>query len=370
MIQNRKHFSGSYPPEDVHFLLRRLQIVPTSLAERERAIQLGERHYSEMIGPEDRPSRQRVAIFRSCLEANGPRFARDILELARKLITSSPTSQLTLVSLARAGTPVGVLLRRVILEHTGWDEAAVSHYSISVIRDRGIDRVALRHILQRHPPKTVRFIDGWTGKGVIARELRNDLRTRFSSYRQINPGLWVPLDISGAAHTSASQQDYLIPSVLLGGTLSGLVSRSILPRTDLGRRCFHGCLELGHLRRYDISRWFIETMMEKIRVLPIPQVWSANTRTSAVLQEAAQTALEKLAQEFGVSDLNRIKVGLGETVRVLLRRLPHRILLRDPQNTDGALVHRLARSRGIEVETRPAMFYQAAAIIADGKNNK
>jgi hypothetical protein len=79
----------------------------------------------------------------------------------------------------------------------------------------------------------------------------------------------------------------------------------------------------------------------------------------------SEHALSDLAREFGVSDFNRLKVGLGETVRVLLRRMPHRVLLRDTQSADGRLVERLARMRKVEVEVRPQMFFQAVAIIAD-----
>lgn len=103
-------FSGSYLEDEVTFLMRRLHLKTTSLEERERYIQSGQRHYSEMIGPEDAPTRQRMRLFRECLASNGDRMAKDICTLAQAMAASADNGELTVVSIARAGTPVGVLL--------------------------------------------------------------------------------------------------------------------------------------------------------------------------------------------------------------------------------------------------------------------
>ncbi|MFP3472223.1 tellurite-like stress resistance cysteine protease StiP, partial [Micrococcus sp. SIMBA_144] len=67
--------------------------------------------------------------------------------------------QTVLVSLARAGTPIGVLIKRYLFYK--YDQS-FPHYSISIIRDRGIDEEALRYILNEHPGSSISFIDGWT----------------------------------------------------------------------------------------------------------------------------------------------------------------------------------------------------------------
>ena len=64
-------FSGSYAPDEVTFLLRRLRLETTPLEQREQKIQSGHSHYSEMIGPEDAPTRERLRLFRECLVTNG-----------------------------------------------------------------------------------------------------------------------------------------------------------------------------------------------------------------------------------------------------------------------------------------------------------
>ena len=73
-----------------------------------------------------------------------------------------------LVSLARAGTPVGVLMRRWARHRHGLD---LPHYAVSIVRGRGIDANALRWLAAHHDPADVVFVDGWTGKGAITREL-------------------------------------------------------------------------------------------------------------------------------------------------------------------------------------------------------
>ena len=61
-----------------------------------------------------------------------------------------------LVSLARAGTPVGVVLQHILSRHY---QQPIAHFSISIIRDRGIDTNALEYILQQgFAPEQMVFI--------------------------------------------------------------------------------------------------------------------------------------------------------------------------------------------------------------------
>ena len=52
------------------------------------------------------------------------------------------------------------------------------HYAVSIVRGRGIDRIAMRYLAAHHDPASVVFVDGWTGKGAIARELTAALTSR------------------------------------------------------------------------------------------------------------------------------------------------------------------------------------------------
>lgn len=365
-------FPGSYAPEDAGFLLRRMSLAPVALPERERLMQSGQRHYSEMIGPEDRPGRERMAIFRACLTHNAERFARDLCALADALFASAADRrEITVASIARAGTPVGVLLGRRLRRRAaaaGWAAGSVRHYSLSIIRDRGLDLNALRWIAARHGLDSVRFVDGWTGKGTMARELALSIGGDPALRTHPNlSGLWAPLDICGAAYWSASEEDYVIPSALLGGTVSGLISRSVLPRDRIGSSDFHGCVELPHLRRYDLSRWFVDRLDALCQAIPPAAVLplERNDDRQTARLDFTQRFIGELQRGYGVRDPHRVKIGIGESVRVALRRMPERILLRGDAGPDADIILRLAALRAIPLERRSDLPYAAVAIIAE-----
>lgn len=341
-----------------------MHLETTAIEERERLIQSGQRHYSEMIGPEDAPTRGRMKLFRECLGTNGARMAEDLSTLAAAMVASAVNGELVIVSIARAGTPIGVLLWHRVKEIA--PELRLKHYSISVIRDRGVDFAALNWIMKRHSPASLRFVDGWTGKGTIADELRTSIRSWKDAPDDLGHGLWVPLDVCGAAEFAASSQDYLIPSTLLGGTLSGLVSRSVLPHGQEGGPSFHGCVPLDSLRRYDLSRWFIAEMLVKMAKIDHPVSPPANASGGAVRRAETFRCLDTMLARQGHADRNRVKLGIGETVRVLLRRKPQCVWLSDRTNpNDADLIQRLAGLRNVPVLVEKDLPFDAIAGIAN-----
>ena len=56
-------FSGSYDSADVQFLLEPIDMPPTPVPEREKLIQSGERHYSELLAPEMVPSAEYIELY-------------------------------------------------------------------------------------------------------------------------------------------------------------------------------------------------------------------------------------------------------------------------------------------------------------------
>ncbi len=343
-------FSGSYDPEDVVFLMKPVALEPTDVAAKERLIQSGARHYSEMIPEEKVPGEAYLALYRDALARNGARFARDIVDLAGALAERRP--RIVLASLARAGTPIGALLLRA-LRRLG---VTAHHYSISIIRDRGVDGEALRHIAARHDPRDVVFVDGWTGKGAIAGELR-------SSLSGASPCLAVVADPAGQADLAATSEDYLIPSGILGAIVSGLVSRSILNDALVGPGDFHACVHHRHLAPHDLSRAFVDAIDTLARAeQPRPLV-----RTDAEREEAASACddlMARLMRDHDIADRNRIKPGIAEATRALLRRLPDRLLVRDEGDPDVRHLLLLAGESGLEVGRLPRdTRYRAVTII-------
>ena len=355
-------FSGSYRADDVRFLLTPIGLAPIlDLDEKERLIQSGQRHYSEMLSPESLPSDAYLGLFRSAYAANRLQMARDCLRLAA-LIAARRAGPITLVSLARAGTPVGVILGHLLRRVFGRD---CSHYSVSIIRDRGIDAVALRHILASgHSPESVVFIDGWTGKGVIARELRQAV-AGFNALHGValDGGLYVLSDLAGAAACAASGADYLIPSSILNATVSGLVSRSVLNQA-IGPDDFHGCVYYEQFAAHDQSRRFADGLVADGVALAASEGVPAPRAVDAQAMAAVSAAYMAGARErYGIADINLIKPGIGEATRVLLRRVPERLILRDSDAPDVAHLRLLAAEKSIPVSLEPALPYQAVALI-------
>lgn len=353
-------FPGSYDPEDCLFLLTPIELEDTPVADKERLIQSGKLHYSEMVSRENPPSRRYTELFLAMTERYRHRLAGEILALARHA-AASRSGPLTVVSLARAGTPIGALLHRALRDHEGRDSR---HFSISIIRDRGLDQQALAHILrvEGRPAQGVIWVDGWTAKGVITRELKAGVANWNAHQPERVPDqLYVVSDIGGSADIAATYDDYVIPNGIMNATVSGLVSRSVL-NARLKPGDFHGCLVYDQLMAHDRSHWFLERIssaMTETPAAPLP------TFSRGLRRERTEAFLQRLMREQQVSDINRIKPGIAEATRVMLRRVPDMLILRQGDSPDVAHLQVLAAEKGVEVTLDPTMPFNAAALIRD-----
>ncbi|WP_285712110.1 cysteine protease StiP domain-containing protein [Erythrobacter oryzae] len=348
-------FHGSYAPEDVTFLLKPAQVALTDVAEKEALIQSGARHYSEMLSEERLPDARYLALYEAALGRNAGRLKVDIAALAEAISARPETAKsCTIVSLARAGTPIGVLLRRALATR-GVD---VAHYSVSIIRGRGIDRIALAHIAAARGTQDAVFVDGWTGKGAITQELEASLADGSTGFA---PFLAVVADPAGCASLAATSEDYLIPSGILGAIASGLISRSVLSEALVGEGDFHACRHLTEHAPHDRTRAFIAAIEAAAPQTGHPG-WSP--QAAAASRAASRTLVESLMAERAVNNVNRIKPGIAEATRAVLRRLPEAVFVRDRGDAEVAhLLHLAAQSR-VPVEQRELGNYRAVTLIA------
>src|SRR5690606_38877718 len=144
-----------------------------------------------------------------------------------------------LVSLARAGTPVGILMRRWAQYRHGLD---LPLSAVSIVRGRGIDANALHWLAAHHDPRDVVFVDRWTGKGAITRELARaaSVSEKAGGATAVDPEIAVHADPGSCVCTYGTREDYLIPSACLNSTVSGLISRTVLRADLVGPHDFHG----------------------------------------------------------------------------------------------------------------------------------
>ncbi|MFD7782845.1 phosphoribosyltransferase [Streptomyces nojiriensis] len=350
---------SSYAPEDVGWLLQDLSDIeleaPTE--EREEAIQAGGAHYAESLPVEYQPSPQYQELYRSALAASAVRVARAVGTVTETVLAERSPSPV-LVSLARAGTPVGVLMRRWARARHGLD---LPHYAVSIVRGRGIDANALRWLAAHHDPADIVFVDGWTGKGAITRELRDAL----AEFEGFDPEIVVLADPGSCVPTYGTREDFLIPSACLNSTVSGLISRTVLRSDLVGPADFHGAKFYRELAGADVSVEFVDTVAAHFDA-----VADAVGEEVKELLAADRTptwegwaAVERISEEYGIHDVNLVKPGVGETTRVLLRRVPWKILAQRGAGADLDHVRLLAEQRGVPVEEVDGLPYTCVGLI-------
>ena len=368
------NFSGSYLPAEVTLLLDIVSadsVNDISPTQKEALIQSGQRHYSDMLTLEKPPSATHEALYNQALAAGKQRMANDVTSLAFSLhqlfhACVSASQPLVLVSLVRAGLPIGVLLQKALSDASVSYALASQHYGVSIIRDRGLDPVALQYILQQHPHSPIVFVDGWTGKGAIYGELQrslaqiNDKRQQAQLFHQGN-GV-IPLvtlaDPAGVAWLSASNDDWLMPASLLNSTVSGLISRTLYREPSDG---MHQAVYYDKLQPWDRSGDFIQTIdaLRQQTSLPTPL-------TGKLLPTfATQSVIDDLATRFAINNRNRIKPTIAEATRAILRRDPECVLVNEmADGQDTALLRHLCEEKNIQLIADASIApYQAVTII-------
>ncbi|MFF7978748.1 phosphoribosyltransferase [Streptomyces sp. NPDC007901] len=356
---------SSYPPEDVGWLLQDLSDVtleaPTE--EREEAIQSGGAHYAESLPVEYQPSEQYQTLFHAALETSAARIAQAV-GVVTETVLAERSPRPVLVSLARAGTPVGVLMRRWAQFRYGLD---LPHYAVSIVRGRGIDANALRWLAAHHDPRDVVFVDGWTGKGAITRELADAIE-EFEEREGVSgfdPEIAVLADPGSCVRTYGTREDFLIPSACLNSTVSGLISRTVLRADLVGPNDFHGAKFYRELAGADVSVAFLDAVVARFG--EVVDAVDGAVKELAVADRTPSwegwAAVERISEEYGIHDVNLVKPGVGETTRVLLRRVPWKILARAGAGADLDHVRLLAEQRGVPVEEVGDLPYTCVGLI-------
>ncbi|WP_328900028.1 phosphoribosyltransferase [Streptomyces sp. NBC_00441] len=356
---------SSYAPDEVGWLLQDLSDTrleaPTE--EREEAIQSGGAHYAESLPVEYQPSAAYQELFKSALALSAARIARAVGTVTETVLAERGPRPV-LVSLARAGTPVGVLMRRWARARRGID---LPHYAVSIVRGRGIDANALRWLAEHHDPADVVFVDGWTGKGAITRELATAVAEfeKAGGVAGFNPEIAVLADPGGCVRTYGTREDFLIPSACLNSTVSGLISRTVLRSDLVGPDDFHGAKFYRELAGADVSGLFLDTVAARFD--EVADAVDAEVKELLAADRAPTwegwAAVERISEEYGIHDVNLVKPGVGEATRVLLRRVPWKILARRGAGPDLDHIRLLAEQRGVPVEEVDSLPYTCVGLI-------
>ena len=341
----------SYNTEDVILLLKDItnMVMPISTEEREKKIQEGT-HYSEMLPVEYKPTKKYMEMYDIALKNYSKQTAEAVCLRAEK-IYKIKGENVVLVSLARAGIPVGILIKHYLNRKYGMKN--LKHYSISIIRGKEIDHNAMKYILERHKAEDIQFVDGWIGKGAILTELKKSLE----NYKGVSTELAVLSDPANITELCGTHEDILIPSSCLNSTVSGLISRTFLRKDIITENDFHGAVYYSDLIKEDVSYEFIKEV-EKYFDFNIKNINNATDKNG--IEEVLN-----IGKKFGIKEINFIKPGIGEATRVLLRRVPWKLLISEKYKNDPVLQHlyRLAQEKNVPIEYYPLNNYKACGII-------
>lgn len=347
---------SSYKSDDVFILLKDItgMVTPLGTKEREQFIQSGV-HYSEMLPIEYVPSESYLDMFFKAMKLYSKMTAEAVASVATK-ICDEKTNEVVLVSLARAGTPVGILIKHYIEQKLG---RKAYHYTISIIRGKGIDKNAMSYILARHKPESIQFVDGWTGKGAIQQELL----LAMEDYPDVSAGLAVLSDPAGIAEKSGTHDDFLIASSCLNSTVSGLLSRTFYRSDIIGPNDFHGAAFYKELSPKDLTYTFINAVESCFPDVP-------SLLDESELSMSGMDEVKGICRDFNIKDINLVKPSIGEATRVLLRRMPWKVLVHSLDDSEHlGHLYQLAFEKGVQLEEYPLKNYRACGLIQSLADN-
>jgi hypothetical protein len=359
---NEPEKMGSYTQDDCAFLLKNINglVAEQNNFTREKAIQSGV-HYSAMLPSEYSPKQEYVDLFFETLDETAKTVAEHTATVAEKILAKKGKGVI-LISLARAGTPFGVLIKRYIKHKYNIN---IPHYSISIIRDIGVDENALIYILNKHG-NNVQFVDGWTGKGVIAKSLIKACTLFYEKYNvMIDYSLAVLSDPGHCATIFGTRDDYLVPNACLNSTVSGLMSRTFYREDIIGANDFHGAKYYTEFENIDASIKYVDIISSYFNIVK-PNTQILNSDYDIPFSGIPQ--IKRIMQHFEITDENKVKPGVGETTRVLLRRMPWKILIKSGSEKYLKHILFLCEEFCVPVEIYNDMNYSCCGLIKNMQN--
>lgn len=349
----------SYTIYDVEVLLQDVK----ELGNKERTILQNKGvHYSEMLPFEYTPTEDYNKIFLDSLKNLSSETANAVAILGEKL-WEEKGKNIILVSLARTGTPIGILIKRYLKYKYN---VSVPHYSISLIRKKGIDTEAMNFITSRHFAKNITFIAGWIDNDTITalKESCKKLKKSNNRYKDLDDRLAVLTDPTFLTNLYGTRKDLLIPSACLNSTVYGLISHTIITK-DMTDEEFHGAIYYEENEDKDFSYEFIDTVVKHFPNTDLHYF----TDNEDFNDYKGIDEVNEIAKQFSVKDINKIKPSVGETTRLLLRSYPNRVLInKEAPKKYIKPILQLAKEKKVPVVYYPLKKYYACGIIKNGAN--
>lgn len=344
---------GSYTDDECIFLLKDItsKIEEVDIEDTNKLIDSGIK-YSELIPKENEVSNEYNKLFINLLNKNKRSLAQYIANMADSIFLDKGR-EAVIVSLARAGTPCGVLVKKYI-EYKY--KVTIPHYSVSIIREYGLDENAIIYILGKHPNCKIQFVDGWTGKGSITHELKKTVKTINDKYGiEIDDSLAVLADPARISRIAGTREDVLIANSCLNSTISGLVSKTCLNNQFIKDNDFHGAKVYSHLEYQDLSNYFIEKVISEFKNVYGEVKYYEN-------EFYGEKVIDLISKEFDIPE-GKIKLSIGEGARALLRYTPKVLLVKNINNPEIKPLLEMAIEQGVEIKEYNKTDYEVISLL-------
>lgn len=309
-------------------------------------------HYCDFIPTEDHLDKEYLDIFDRMLNITERQTAIYVGILTRKVCKQY--DNLVFVSLLRAGTVLGVLMRRYAKEVMNKD---IKHYSIGLSRGKGIDFKALSDIITANPEKTIVFIDGWVGKGTTKLELDRTCEKFSEKYKKdVKPIMAVLCDIKNICDFTATTEDILCPNCLINAQGCGLISRITQNEKIIHENTYNGAVIFKELQEEDKTYTLIDNISKYFGK-------EEKTIQKGISYKGEPIVLDDIIKRYQIQNINGIKVGLNETIRILLKRSVSFVLVKDINNPLLDPIKYLCHKRKVELKEDRNLFCESVAII-------
>ncbi len=249
--------------------------------------------------PELEPDPVLNGLIIKSLESRGDYITGLHETLTDKIVELVEPERLLLVAILRAGLYVATGLAKR-LELRGYQVPTVA---AGLFHEAGIDQAALELIKQDYPDRIPVFIDGWTGRGVVARELKK----------------CVPDSILATLVDPGHHGD------LWGTDIDSLIESAHFTATET----------LGFSRAYiqdPLQVWRAYEYPDVFRNESLISAWDKACDCSPILADEygkGQNTKELLAflSELNQTDPSNWKVNINEVVRSLVNRNPQELVV-------------------------------------------
>lgn len=332
--------------DDVILLLKDMTGKVKSVSQEERAEMVAKGAFvRSIIIDEYEVSKEYTDIVNSYMDKFIPNVAKYVGILAEKLYAVKG-DELVLVDIVRAGIPIGILLRQYLKKFHNVD---IPHYGISLVK--GLDKNAMKYIISRHGRKGIQFIDGWTGKGTVANEIKDSAK----DFPGVDDSLAVLSDCIGVAKYVGTREDVYIPHSPLNASVTGLVSITVKNEDYCDEHDFHAAIYLSELEEDDQSQSFVD------RVAACFTKQSIISDTGLVADE---TEMDRISRELG-RDKKALNPGINEAARAVLRRNLEKLVVSDVSDPDLGCLIELANYKNVPVIEMKLNGYKAVSVAQD-----